>query len=611
MEIEWKYILALDPAESKRPKPSPDAKLLPEDLHHDTDVNADNRKDGVPDVGDIFHSNEEQKWAEWNAATTREVRNPFQKKIEFSKPERIWYYLGRTSTEAKAQYTHDPDKTVHNPKSNFLDTVKPPPKPTVIPDRRSFPASYPSGVNFHALNGAMAAQRQQLQPSKSKQPIQMDRPYMYKPKQAISSILNPQSPVTPQAPQYGSDASKPGSNPTKFQAYSPPMQTAPSTAPPTFTQPVFTVPKAYQQPPNPSTTAKDPLRAGWPYQSATYTQVHGRSSPRADARSPHAPPTKPRTPSFSNGLQRPSSQSGQAPVANMLARPSSSAASPPSNSHSARPSLDRSTLSHEKQPWVEMSKAEYLERIKHIPYLLNAHLRRPPYYRSPYTYTGFSPEWLPRSSGSQSNSTIGYSASPYSSAYTLPPAPSAITAPTAPVAPMAPMGSASQNYMQSRSLPATIPGPYSQALQQQSKPQAQYSTPQQFQQQVNQETPGSGYNGQLRNLERMLQQLGDYKRTPGVNGTHASPNSPSSGAGAALGQDAISSLSYGTPNDRVGTPMKNTSSGGSFLNGHASWRTGSPMRPEYSPLSDVGQESSRPTTRDNMPSLQSLESWRT
>ncbi|KAF2097157.1 JmjC-domain-containing protein, partial [Rhizodiscina lignyota] len=196
VEVEWKYILVLDPAESKRPKPSPDAKPLPEVLHHNASVNVNNRKDGVPDMGDIFHTNEAQKWAEWNALSNREVRNTFQEKIDISKPERLWYYLGKASTEAKAKYTHDPEKSFHNPNSVFLDTVKPPPKSTVIPDRRSFPASYPSGVNFHALNGAMVSQRQQIHP----QQIKMDRPYMYKPKSAISSILNPQSPVSPQTP---------------------------------------------------------------------------------------------------------------------------------------------------------------------------------------------------------------------------------------------------------------------------------------------------------------------------------------------------------------------------------------------------------------------------
>jgi hypothetical protein len=35
----------------------------------------------------------------------------------------LWHYLGATSTDSRAQYTHDPRVAVHNPRSNFLDTV--------------------------------------------------------------------------------------------------------------------------------------------------------------------------------------------------------------------------------------------------------------------------------------------------------------------------------------------------------------------------------------------------------------------------------------------------------------------------------------------------------
>ena len=36
----------------------------------------------------------------------------------------IWYYLGPSSTECRAQYTHNPSVPVHNPRANFLDSVR-------------------------------------------------------------------------------------------------------------------------------------------------------------------------------------------------------------------------------------------------------------------------------------------------------------------------------------------------------------------------------------------------------------------------------------------------------------------------------------------------------
>ncbi|KAF2084745.1 JmjC-domain-containing protein, partial [Saccharata proteae CBS 121410] len=146
IEVEWKYLLALDPAESLRPKPSKDAKPLPDALNRKPEaLNARNQKDGPPEADDPFGDPAaSQKWAEFHTCTAAEAKNPFQKKVDLSQPDQPWHYLGKTSTEARAQYTGDPKLTVHNPKSNFLDTVKPPPKQVqAIVDRRSLGATYP------------------------------------------------------------------------------------------------------------------------------------------------------------------------------------------------------------------------------------------------------------------------------------------------------------------------------------------------------------------------------------------------------------------------------------------------------------------------------------
>jgi len=99
-----------------------------------------NRTDGVPEMGDPFHDpNSGQKWAEFNTAV--EVHHPSQAKVDLSKENQLWYYLGKTSTEARAQYTEDLAQTRYNTKSNFLDTVNPVPQIPPPGERRSFPAS--------------------------------------------------------------------------------------------------------------------------------------------------------------------------------------------------------------------------------------------------------------------------------------------------------------------------------------------------------------------------------------------------------------------------------------------------------------------------------------
>ncbi|EAS31415.3 jumonji family transcription factor [Coccidioides immitis RS] len=62
------------------------------------------------------------QWAEFSC-----VKPPFNSdtsRVDVFKPEQIWYYLGRTSTECRAQYTENPARSVHNPRSNFLESVK-------------------------------------------------------------------------------------------------------------------------------------------------------------------------------------------------------------------------------------------------------------------------------------------------------------------------------------------------------------------------------------------------------------------------------------------------------------------------------------------------------
>jgi hypothetical protein len=142
IEVEWKWILVLDPADSERPKPSADAKPLPQHLHRH-EISKNKRQDGVPEEGDAFFDPFAiQKWAEFKNAQHTEVRNPFQTKVDVFKSDQLWHYVPQGSTDTKPQYTHDPNQQIPNPKSSFLDSVRPAAMPFVA--RHSMP-SYPPG----------------------------------------------------------------------------------------------------------------------------------------------------------------------------------------------------------------------------------------------------------------------------------------------------------------------------------------------------------------------------------------------------------------------------------------------------------------------------------
>ncbi|KAF3398269.1 DNA damage-responsive transcriptional repressor RPH1 [Penicillium rolfsii] len=89
---------------------------------------ADSRKEleaAVPVAGSAFgDSRSPYQWAEFE--TVDGARNQFAPpvRVNLDKVEQVWHYLGTQSTESRAQYTHNPRVPIHNPRANFLDSVK-------------------------------------------------------------------------------------------------------------------------------------------------------------------------------------------------------------------------------------------------------------------------------------------------------------------------------------------------------------------------------------------------------------------------------------------------------------------------------------------------------
>ena len=153
MEVDHKWILVFDPSNSHLPKPSEHAKPLPAHLAKKSQITTEHPANEIPKADEPFlDPQSSQKWAEFNIA--RIPRNLHQVKIDCEKPKSWWFYLGKTSTEARAQYTSDLSVKVNDPAAHFLDSTRP-----VIPlpspnKRQSYPASYPNASNLHAVNAS-------------------------------------------------------------------------------------------------------------------------------------------------------------------------------------------------------------------------------------------------------------------------------------------------------------------------------------------------------------------------------------------------------------------------------------------------------------------------
>lgn len=164
---------------------------MPEELQGKT-ASLPESAERKPSPGDPFTEDPKTEWAEFQLGA--EPFNKAQKAVDFSKSKQLWHFLGKTSTESKAQYTADISKPVHDLDSNFLQTVeplKPVMAPPTQPKRQSLAASYPTSAAFNnmaARNAAMISQRQQLLEQQHRQPQR--QPYSMV--NAVAPLARPQ-----------------------------------------------------------------------------------------------------------------------------------------------------------------------------------------------------------------------------------------------------------------------------------------------------------------------------------------------------------------------------------------------------------------------------------
>ncbi|EXJ93631.1 hypothetical protein A1O1_02023 [Capronia coronata CBS 617.96] len=158
-EVDPTSILFVDSATSCLQKPSVSALELPEDLQGKT-ASLPESTEKKPSAGDPFTEEPRTEWAEF--ASAEPPLNKDQKAVDLSKDKQLWIYLGESSSEAKAHYTADPNRRVHDPTSNFLELVAPAKSvmaPPPQPKRHSLAVPYPL-LNVAARNAARVNIRQ-------------------------------------------------------------------------------------------------------------------------------------------------------------------------------------------------------------------------------------------------------------------------------------------------------------------------------------------------------------------------------------------------------------------------------------------------------------------
>ena len=159
VEVEWKWLLFFDPVNSQLPVPSENAKPLPADMLRKSRTSAEDpaaKVDGPKSGEFFFDSRSIYKWSEFESC--RPFHNKHQLEIDLSKSDKLWYFLGEISTDAKQYYTHDPSIRLHNPKSNFLEIEK----MKALSESMKFTSEQKAHnltygvVNQHAINAARA-----------------------------------------------------------------------------------------------------------------------------------------------------------------------------------------------------------------------------------------------------------------------------------------------------------------------------------------------------------------------------------------------------------------------------------------------------------------------
>ncbi|KAI1327647.1 hypothetical protein F5Y16DRAFT_371332 [Xylariaceae sp. FL0255] len=227
LEVEWKWLLLADPADLHLPHASSRAIPMPTSRKAKEHINATKRQTEVLPRAEEPFVDGGFTWAEFNHHELE--RNKFQVKVDLSKENQVWHYLGRFSTDARPQYTEDPKQPIHNHKSNFLETIPKPPPPPPQPKK-----PYGSTFSIHTHTAAAA---------------KVEKPYQYKPRGSLPAANNGQFTAhqfTPKALPYAPQQFAPTNSPYTTSVF---HNSAPQSA--SKPAPNYSVPQSTMSTPSP------------------------------------------------------------------------------------------------------------------------------------------------------------------------------------------------------------------------------------------------------------------------------------------------------------------------------------------------------------------------
>ncbi|KAI1173009.1 hypothetical protein F4777DRAFT_559585 [Nemania sp. FL0916] len=270
VEVEWKWLLLSEPADLHLPHASKNAVPMPTSRKARDLINATRRRIEQPPRPEEPFVEGGFVWAEYNYLDLES--NKVQAKVDLSKDNQIWHYLGKNSTDARPQYTEDPRKPLHNCKSNFLDSLPRPTLPPPVPRK-----SYGSTFSMHTPIPV---------------PVQrIEKPYQYKPRDpvppAFASTRFTQHQFVPKSSPFTTEQfePKPTTGTTFFHQtqsmarsanYSAPQNPAPAPSPLPYQKFQYMpyIPPGREAPPIQTTSLSQPQKASQKPQQPSTSQLN-------------------------------------------------------------------------------------------------------------------------------------------------------------------------------------------------------------------------------------------------------------------------------------------------------------------------------------------------
>jgi hypothetical protein len=417
MEVEWKYLCVLDTDDSQRPKPSATAIPMPEGMNKKA-VSVNNRQDGVPEQGELFHDNPDYKFCDfYNMHTpppgyTSKLLTTAQKlRVDLNAAHQLYHYIPSVSTEAKSFFAERAGSKQIAPKANFLDRMNVNPRqPVQYAKQQTLAAAKPA-----APRPSMGVPTT-LIGTIGNPANRSEKPYVYKPKEParpnVMWGIDPQALATQRsfinqadrrASPFGLPALQP--QPQLPQPQQPKIQYNYQGSDPmrNMAQPLRPFSREHYY-------SSDTLPAAMQGEYSGFIQQVRRQSQGAQSLTrPASQQSGAYTPNYQPVSQQKKEMKQSTPKAHTMGGAQPSALQPNAyGSSSSRPSSsaqsNQSPLGAPLTPATTTSTTsktpetshEYLANLSKYPYLRNSFLRSSKAYESPYPIGGgFAPAYKP------------------------------------------------------------------------------------------------------------------------------------------------------------------------------------------------------------------------